>query len=262
MEHDRKYRILIAEDDGDIVEVLKLYLENEGYEVLSAPDGRQAAELLRTEPTDLGIFDIMMPEMNGYDLIREVRKTSDMPIIVLSARQEDSDKIIGLDLGADDYMTKPFSPPEVVARVRAQLRRYHQMRGKQDSVPRADGDAGAQQIAAGTDGPETHPGEKTVLSAGALQVDLKSLSLTKNGVPVNVTPTELKILVCLMQHPGKVFTKVQLFRFLNGSYIPGDENALMVHISNLREKIEDDPRHPLYLLTVRGLGYKFRGSMD
>ena len=132
--NERVYRILIAEDDGDIVEVLKLYLENQGYEVLAAPNGRIAYEIIQKEEVDMGIFDIMMPEMNGYELTREVRKTRTIPIIILSAKQEDSDKIIGLDIGADDYLTKPFNPLEVVARVKAQFRRYYQLNPEQVKV--------------------------------------------------------------------------------------------------------------------------------
>lgn len=236
MDGDRKYRILIAEDDADIVGVLKLYLENQGYEVFSARNGKIAAQMLEKEPADLGIFDIMMPEMNGYELIREVRKTSDMPIIVLSAKQEDADKIIGLDLGADDYLIKPFNPLEVVARVRAQLRRYYRMGQRKDPAA-----------------------SSSTLASGDLRIDLQSLTLYKKSEEISLTPTELKILICLMKQPGHVFTKIQLYKYLTGSsFVSGDDNSLMVHISNLREKIEDDPRHPQYLLTVRGLGYKFK----
>lgn len=237
MNEERPSRILIAEDDEDIVKVLKLYLENQGYKVLTAENGKIAADLLKAEPADLGIFDIMMPEMDGYELIREVRRTSDMPIIVLSAKQEDADKIIGLDLGADDYLVKPFNPLEVLARVRAQLRRYHEMGHRQDPDETA---------------------APSRLTVGSLSVDLQSLTLSKDGEEISLTPTELRILIFLMKNPGKVFTKVQLNKFLNGSYIQSDDNSLMVHISNLREKIEEDPRHPQYLLTVRGLGYKFK----
>ncbi len=233
---ERVYRILIAEDDGDIVEVLKLYLENQGYEVLAAPNGRIAYEIMQKEEVDMGIFDIMMPEMNGYELTREVRKTKNIPIIILSAKQEDSDKIIGLDIGADDYLTKPFNPLEVVARVKAQFRRYYQLNPEQVKVSDEE------------------------LVSGDLRIDMQSLTLYKKDEVVNATPTELKILILLMRHPGRIYTKVQIYEHLNGEYFENDENALMVHISNLRNRIEDDPKHPEYLLTVRGLGYKFRGD--
>ena len=206
----KKYRILIAEDDKDIIEVLKLYLENEGYEVESATDGAAALRVIQNEEVDLGLFDLMMPKMNGYDLIREVRRNYNMPIIILSAKREDSDKIIGLDIGADDYLTKPFNPLEVVARVRAALRRFYKLN-------------------------PLHKGEKEI----------------------PVTATELKILMMLMKNPGRVYTKVQIAQQLNGQYFESDENTIMVHISNLREKIEEDSRNPKYLITVRGLGYKF-----
>ena len=234
--NERVYRILIAEDDGDIVEVLKLYLENQGYEVLAAPNGRIAYEIIQKEEVDMGIFDIMMPEMNGYALTREVRKAKNIPIIILSAKQEDSDKIIGLDIGADDYLTKPFNPLEVVARVKAQFRRYYQLNPEQVKVSDEE------------------------LVSGDLRIDMQSLTLYKKDEVVNATPTELKILILLMRHPGRIYTKVQIYEHLNGEYFENDENALMVHISNLRNRIEDDPKHPEYLLTVRGLGYKFRGD--
>ena len=234
--NERVYRILIAEDDGDIVEVLKLYLENQGYEVLAAPNGRIAYEIIQKEEVDMGIFDIMMPEMNGYELTREVRKTKNIPIIILSAKQEDSDKIIGLDIGADDYLTKPFNPLEVVARVKAQFRRYYQLNPEQVKVSDEE------------------------LVSGDLRIDMQSLTLYKKDEVANATPTELKILILLMRHPGRIYTKVQIYEHLNGEYFENDENALMVHISNLRNRIEDDPKHPEYLLTVRGLGYKFRGD--
>lgn len=234
--NERVYRILIAEDDGDIVEVLKLYLENQGYEVLAAPNGRIAYEIIQKEEVDMGIFDIMMPEMNGYELTREVRKAKNIPIIILSAKQEDSDKIIGLDIGADDYLTKPFNPLEVVARVKAQFRRYYQLNPEQVKVSDEE------------------------LVSGDLRIDMQSLTLYKKDEVVNATPTELKILILLMRHPGRIYTKVQIYEHLNGEYFENDENALMVHISNLRNRIEDDPKHPEYLLTVRGLGYKFRGD--
>ena len=228
----KKYRILIAEDDKDIIEVLKLYLENEGYEVESATDGAAALRVIQNEEVDLGLFDLMMPKMNGYDLIREVRRNYNMPIIILSAKREDSDKIIGLDIGADDYLTKPFNPLEVVARVRAALRRFYKLNPASD---------------AGT-------GE---LQRGDLTINLQTMQLHKGEKEIPVTATELKILMMLMKNPCRVYTKVQIAQQLNGRYFESDENTIMVHISNLREKIEEDSRNPKYLITVRGLGYKF-----
>jgi DNA-binding response OmpR family regulator len=224
-------KILIAEDDEDIVSILKLYLENAGYSVMACFNGEDALKEVESKP-DLCLFDIMMPKMNGYDLIREVRKKYVMPIIIISAKNKDSDKIIGLDLGADDYILKPFNPLEVVARVRSALRRYTMLN------PAAQGD-------------------NPVLTSGDLKVDTNRMLLFKDGEEIKVTPTELKLLVMLMRNPGRVYTKAQIYENLIGENFLSDENTIMVHISNLRNKIEDDPKKPRYLVTVRGLGYKF-----
>ncbi len=225
------YRILIAEDDVDIIGVLRLYLENEGYEVLAAPDGEKAYEILQKEKVDLGLFDIMMPKMDGYKLIRKVREFSNIPVIIISAKREDSDRIIGLDIGADDYLTKPFNPLEVVARVRSSLRRYYDLN------------------------PSAQP-EGRELSFGDLRIDQEKMILYKGEEEISVTPTELRILMLLMKNPGRVYTKVQIAENLSGEYFLSEENTVMVHISNLRNKIEEDPKNPNYLVTVRGLGYK------
>ena len=184
--------ILIAEDDMDIVELLSLYLSGEGYRILSAVDGQQALALMETQKVDLAILDIMMPGMNGYDLLREIRKHWNLPVLILSAKDLDTDKILGLNLGADAYITKPFHPLEVVAYVKAALRRYCQLGG--------EGEGG--------------------------------------------------------EAPGRVYTKAQLYACIGGALYESDENTMMVHISNLRAKVEDDPSHPKYIKTVRGLGYK------
>lgn len=231
------YTILIAEDDIDIIRVLKLYLENENYRVLSAENGLDAWEILQREKVDLGIFDIMMPKMDGYELIRKVRQYYNIPILVLSAKREDSDKILGLDLGADDYLVKPFNPLEVMARVRSALRRFYHFNSGSTS--------------------ET---EETELTYDDLRVDLHAMKLYKDGTEINVTPTELKILIFFMENPGRVFTKLQISEHLNGMSFESDENTITVHISNLREKLEEDSRNPRYLITVRGLGYKLGES--
>ncbi|MBQ2576414.1 MAG: response regulator transcription factor [Lachnospiraceae bacterium] len=225
------YRILIAEDDIDIIGVLRLYLENEGYEVLSAPDGEKAYEILQEEKVDLGLFDIMMPKMDGYELIRRVRQFSNIPIIVISAKREDSDRIIGIDIGADDYLTKPFNPLEVVARVRSSLRRYYDLNPSSGQ-------------------------ERGDLVYKDLRVNRENMTLYKGKEEIAVTPTELRILMLLMKNPGRVYTKVQIAENLSGEYFFSEENTVMVHISNLRNKIEADPKNPEYLVTVRGLGYK------
>lgn len=227
------HTILIADDDQDITTLVKLYLESSGYRVLCAPDGATALDLARTESIDMAVLDIMMPRMNGYELTRELRAISNMPILILSAKNTDNDKILGLELGADDYLTKPFNPLEIIARVKANLRRFYQLNPTSPVLPGSN-----------------------VLLLGPLRLDLDAMSLTKNGAPISLTPTEYKILSCLMRAPGRIFTKVQLYEAVSGTYFESDENTMMVHISKLRDKIEDDPRHPCFIKTVRGLGYK------
>lgn len=229
------YKILVAEDDADICEVLRLYLENAGFTVMLAENGSRAYDLVMSERPDLAIFDIMMPEMNGFELTKRVRVTSSIPIIFLSAMNADSDKILGLDIGADDYITKPFNPLEVVARVQSNLRRKYKL------------DNTAQQ------GSE-------LLVVGELALDTKKFSLQKNGEEIQLTPTEFKILSTLMEKPGRVFTKAQIYERINGEYFENDDNTMMVHISKLREKLGDDGKNPKYLKTVRGLGYKIEKS--
>ena len=206
--------ILIAEDDADIRALLRLYLEGDGFRVLEAEDG-----------TTMAILDIMMPGMNGFELTRALRKYSEIPILILSAKSQDNDKILGLNLGADDYIAKPFNPVEIVARVKAQLRRA--ARNSSD-----------------------------VITVRELSLDTAAFQLTKSGVPIPLTPMEYKILALLMRSPGRIFTKIQLYEGAIGKYFVGEVNTMMVHISKLREKIEDDPRNPRYIITVRGLGYK------
>lgn len=217
--------ILIAEDDADIRGVLKLYLESDGFVVAEAENGACALEKARDCKPDLAILDVMMPELNGFEVTRALRANSALPILILSAKSEANDKILGLNLGADDYIAKPFNPLEIVARVRALLRR-------------------------------TARGNSGILSVRELVLDIHSFQLTKRGVPIALTPTEYKILAQLMRAPGRIFTKVQLYEGVSGEYFESDDNTMMVHISKLREKIEDDPKNPNYIITVRGLGYK------
>ena len=174
----------------------------------------------------------MMPKLNGYELIKKMRDVSNIPIIVMSAKNMDSDKILGLTLGADDYLTKPFNPLEVVARIKSQLRRFYDL--------------------------NTNVQEESnnVITVGELVMDPSNLSVNKNGQEINLTPTEFKILALMMKTPGKIYTKMQIFENINGDYYESDDNTLMVHISKIRDKIEDDPKSPKYLKTVRGLGYK------
>ncbi len=232
MMEDKKYKILVAEDDKDIVSVIKLYLENAEYDVITANDGEMALTRIENEKPDLAICDIMMPKLSGYDVIRSVRESdNNIPIIILSAKNQDSDKILGLDIGADDYMTKPFNPLEIVAHVRACLRRFYKLGGSEAT-------------------------SAVLLKAGDLVLDIEKVTVTKNGEDIALTPTEFKILTLLMKNPGRVFTKVQIYEYVNGEYYESDENSLMVHMSKLRDKIEDDNKNPKYIKTVRGLGYK------
>ncbi len=226
------YKILVAEDDEDIVELLKLYLENAGYWVVAGNNGNEAYDLFLKEKPDLAILDIMMPELNGYELTKKIREKGNIPILILSAKNQDSDKILGLNLGADDYITKPFNPLEVVARVNSSLRRFYQLN---DSKPVADDD---------------------VIRVGELALDTKNFILTKGDQEIILTPMEYKILAMLMKSPGRVFTRTQIYEQVNGEFFSSDDNTMMVHISKLREKIEEDTRNPKYLKTVRGLGYK------
>ena len=225
------FNVLIAEDDEDIVKLLKLYLENEGFDVKWAKDGVEACEIFDREKINLAIVDIMMPRMNGYELTKYIRSKSNIPIIILSAAQLDSDKILGLNLGADDYMVKPFNPLELIARINAHLRRFYKLGNVQEKTD-------------------------SKITIGELTLDTETLTLEKNGEPVNLTATEYKILALLMKSPGRVFTKMQIYEEVNGDYYATDDNTMMVHISNLRDKIEQDPKNPRYIKTVRGLGYK------
>lgn len=221
-----KQTILIAEDEADIRNILRLYLESENYEVLEAADGESAVAAVRNGSPDLVILDIMMPKLDGFAVVRAIRQQSDIPVLILSARNQDNDKILGLNLGADDYIAKPFNALEIVARVKAHLRRSDRSRSM-------------------------------VYSAGGLTLNTETCTVTKDGEMVPLTPTEYKLLSVLMRSPGRIFTRVQLSEAINGEYYENDDNTMMVHISKLREKIEDNPRKPARLVTVRGLGYRF-----
>ena len=240
-----KQKILIAEDEADIRNILRLYLESEGFQVIEAGDGQEALDAVREARPDLAILDVMMPRLDGLAVTRALRQYSDMPILILSAKSQDNDKILGLNLGADDYISKPFNPLEVVARVKAQLRRREHRFSPVISL-------GALSLNTETFSP--------VISLGALSLNTETCSLTKGGEPVLLTPTEYRLLSVLMRSPGRIFTKVQLSEAINGQYFENDDNTIMVHISKLRDKIEDDPRHPQRLVTVRGLGYKFENK--
>lgn len=229
------YTILIAEDDKDIVNLLKLYLESNGYRTVTAENGAAAYKLVRQEKIDLAVLDIMMPEMDGITALAKLRQVSNVPVILLTAKSEDTDKILGLNVGADDYITKPFNPVEVAARVRSQLRRYFQLGG------------GALR-------PE-------VLTLGTIQMDDREKTVAVDGDPVALTPTEYDILKLLLEHPGQVFSPREIYRKVWKDAPFGSENTVAVHIRHLREKIEIDPAEPRYLKVVWGQGYKLEKGM-
>ena len=226
-------KILIAEDDEDIIELLRLYLEKDGYELILATDGEEAFQKLLQNKISLAILDIMMPKMNGYELTKRLREVTQIPILILSAKNDDSEKILGLDLGADDYLTKPFNPLEVLARIRSLLRRSYEFNA------------------------ESMEQEGKVITIGEITLDESARTISKNGVEIPCTPTEYKMLALFMKKPGRVFTKAQIYECINGEYYQSDDNSLMVHIYRIREKIEEDSKNPTYIKTVRGLGYKF-----
>jgi len=227
-------KILIVEDDGNIRELLRLYLEREGYEITEAANGEEGVELWRKINPDMILLDVMMPIMDGWQVCREVRKVSNIPVIMLSAKSEDIDKIDGLTAGADDYMTKPFQPAELIARVKSQLRRYTSLGGMyQNQAPAA-----------------------TVYQTGELIVDDASKTVTVDGEPVSLTPREYGILCFLTQHAGQVFSISQIYEAVWQEPAYNSENTVAVHIRRIREKIEINPKEPKYLKVVWGIGYK------
>lgn len=229
------YRILVCDDDRDIVEALKIYLTAEGYEVLAAYTGREALEVLERETVQLVIMDIMMPQMDGIRATALIRETANLPILFLSARSEDTDKILGLNVGADDYITKPFNPMELLARVRSQLRRYTRLGGQKEAPA---------------------PGGK-ILEVGPVRMDTEGRTVTVDGDPVTLTQLEFNILRLLMSSPGRVFSVEQIYEQVWKENSCGSENTVPVHIRHIREKIEVDAAHPRYLKVVWGVGYKF-----
>lgn len=223
------YTILIADDEKEIRDLLRLYLENENYRVIEAEDGQQAYALLQKETVHLCLLDIMMPKMDGFHLLREIRKDNNVPVMFLSAKDTDTDKILGLNLGADDYLAKPFNPLEAVARVNSNIRRFYKMTGGTES-------------------------KAEVITVRNLTLDKDSCVLTKDGEVIELTSVEFKIMSLFMEHPGKVFTKQQIYEQGWGEeYIIADNN-IMVCISKLRGKLDDSP--DTYIKTIRGLGYR------
>ncbi|MGM9525720.1 MAG: response regulator transcription factor [Peptococcaceae bacterium] len=223
-------KILIAEDNVEIASLIRLFLEKEQYEVIWKEDGQAALDYLLEQEVDLCIFDIMMPRLDGFALIQKVRKFSTVPILILTAKNMEQDKILGLDLGADDYIVKPFSSLELVSRVKAHLRRNYFLTQSAEDV----------------------------MQYGDLKIDKQKCVVYKNEQDCNLTATEYKLLLKLLSSPERVFTKGQLYESIRSSehYLEGDESVIPVHISRLRDKIESDSKNPVYIKTIRGLGYK------
>jgi DNA-binding response OmpR family regulator len=220
--------ILVVDDEARIVDLARDYLEHAGFGVLTAADGRSGLTLARTRTPDLIVLDLGIPEPDGLDVIRSIRRESNLPIIVLTARDDELDKLLGLELGADDYITKPFSPRELVARVRAVLRRLE------------PGDA---------------PGD--LIHAGEVTLDVPRMRVDVGGRAVDLTPTEFELLATMARRPGRIFTRNQLLDALRGVAFESYERSIDSHVKNLRRKLEPDPRAPRYILTVYGVGYRF-----
>ncbi|HDR8066112.1 response regulator transcription factor [Bacillus thuringiensis] len=228
-----KKNILIVDDDKDIIDLLKLFLEMENFFVVEALNGEVALKCLEENHIDLAIVDIMMPKMDGYQLIKKIRETLQFPILILSAKSQEVDKIIGLGIGADDFITKPFSALEIIARVQAHLRRSYEFNDR------------------------AVEGKEKQIHMGDLVLDHHSCTLYKSSESISLSATEYKILTLFMEEPGRIFTKKQIFENVWSDYYCADDNTIMVHISRLREKLEDSPKNPVYIKTIRGLGYRF-----
>lgn len=226
------YTVLICDDDRDIVSALDIYLTSEGYETIAAYNGEEALAAVREKNVDLILMDVMMPKLDGIRATAKLREEGNIPIILLTAKSEDSDKVLGLNIGADDYVTKPFNPIEVLARVKSQLRRYTTLGGKAQS------------------------GEDNILRSGAVALDDEAKTVTVDGEPVSLTPIEYSILRLLMKSPGRVYSTAQIYEQVWNDPVLGSENTVAVHIRHLREKIEIDPANPRYVKVVWGLGYK------
>lgn len=223
--------ILIVDDEKDIRNALKIYLKAEGYDIDEADDGVTAIEKLKAENLDLVLLDVMMPKMDGITALSKIREFSNVPVIMLTAKSEDTDKVLGLNIGADDYVTKPFNPTELIARVRSQLRRYMSLGGNVT--------------------------DNNVITIGPITLDDNAKKVTVDGDEVSLTPAEYNILALLMKHPGKVFSSNEIFKEIWNEDTVGSRSAIAVHIRHLREKIEINPADPRFLKVVWGQGYKF-----
>ena len=226
------FKILVCDDDKEIVEAIEIYLTQEGYEVLKAYDGEEAIQTLKKEHVDLLIMDVMMPRLDGIRATLKIREENSLPIIILSAKSEDADKILGLNIGADDYVTKPFNPLELVARAKSQLRRYTQL------------------------GSTVQDEKKEVYEVGGLSINDELKEVTVDGESVRLTPIEYNILLLLVKNQGKVFSIDQIYENIWNEEAIGADNTVAVHIRHIREKIEINPKEPRYLKVVWGVGYK------
>ena len=224
------YHILVCDDEKDIVTALRIYLKSDGYQVYEAYNGKEALDIIRSKEIHLVLMDIMMPEMDGIEAMVKIREISNVPVILLTAKSEDTDKVLGLTVGADDYITKPFNPVELQARVKSQLRRYMQL--------------GSGQV------------QPSRITIGGIELDDKSKEVFLDGEKVNLTRTEYDILKLLMEHPGEVFSPNQIYETVWKDSPYGIENTVAVHIRHLREKLEYNPAEPRYLKVVWGRGYK------
>ena len=229
--------ILVAEDDKDIRNLLKINLKENGYNVIAAKDGKEAWDMMQTQTIHLAILDVMMPILDGFSLLRKIRESSTIPVVFLTARTDDIDKVLGLGLGADDYLAKPFSMAELLARVGAQLRRSNVYFSQKEKA-------------------------SVILTYRDLSIDMDKCCAYKDGKLIELGAKEYKLFLFFMEHPEKVFTKRQLYQAVwDGEYYD-DDNTVMVHISRIRNRIETDPQKPKYLKTIRGIGYKLHDTGD
>ncbi|MBP2631980.1 MAG: two component transcriptional regulator, winged helix family [Firmicutes bacterium] len=228
-----QYSVLIVDDDIKLVQLLKTYFDKEGFITYTANDGLVAMQEVRQRKPDIMILDLMLPGIDGWDVCRRIRRDNDIPIIMLTARDEESDRLVGLEIGADDYVSKPFSPKEVVARAKVILRRTH------------------KEVV-----------QQGVIKAGGLTIDLERHQVMNGTQLVDLTPTEFKLLEVLADNAGKVFSRLQIVEQTQGYTFEGYERTIDAHIKNLRRKLEVNPKEPQYILTVYGIGYKFAGGKD
>lgn len=231
MLHMPQYSVIIVDDDVKLVQLLKTYFDREGFITYTANDGLTALQVVKDKVPDIMILDLMLPGIDGWDVCRKIRRDNDLPIIMLTARDEESDRLVGLEIGADDYVTKPFSPKEVVARAKAVLRRTH--KALVQNAP---------------------------IVLGNLSIDLGRHEILHDGQLVDLTPTEFKMLEVLAAHPGIVFSRLQMVEQIQGYSFEGYERTIDAHVKNLRRKLEPNPKEPQYILTVYGIGYKFSGT--